>query len=380
VSSLVAAGAAAKGVLALLAMLAVQGTVLALVAVAVTRLTRRMPAVTAAVWLVVLGKLALPWSPALPWSLADVIAWLRHGEAAAAITAAPIGAGAEPAAAAIYPSLGWLALAALWALGTIVVVGRAVIAHRITVAAARQAPLAPAPARALLAELAVAVRVRTPRLAIGGDDTGPHVVGVLRPIIVVPPALFTDEALLRAALLHELAHVRRKDALARIVQIWATAMFFWLPVVRLVARRLDLAREAACDAWALEASSLSRPAYARLLVKMAGLRTAAAPSLSSPRTLDARIAAVLGPPARARIGIFGKLGVLAFAVVAAAGASGSRPRWRRHGVQGRGLRAAGRVAPPGRVWRAPGVHTRRDRCCPARSDPRRAAVLQLRRA
>jgi beta-lactamase regulating signal transducer with metallopeptidase domain len=325
VSGLVAAGATAKGVVSLLAMLAVQGTVLAILALVLVKVARSRPAFGAGVWLVVLAKFAVPWSPAMPWSLSDIVAWLRH-EDVAAIATAPIGVGGTEAAVSIYPAVGWLLLASMWALGTLYVLTRALLAHRSTLAAARRAVDAPADARALLATLAAALRVRAPRLAVGGAETGPHVVGLVRTTIVVPPALLEDHALLRAALLHELAHVRRKDALARLLQIWATAVFFWWPVVRLVGRRLDLSREAACDAWALEASALPRPAYARLLVKMAALRTAAAPALAAPHALDARVAAVLGPPARARTGIVGKAVIVGWAVMALGGARSAAAR------------------------------------------------------
>ena len=318
-TGLVAAGVTAKLAVGTLAMLAVQGTLLAVIALVVLRAARMRPAFGAAVWLVVLAKFALPWGPAMPWSLSDLIAYLRHDEVVTVLTAAPIGVGPEPAVS-LWPSLGWIALASVWALGTVFVLGRALLAYRATLAGARAARLAPDDARALVATLAATLRVRAPRLHVGDAAIGPYVVGLLRPIIVVPPALLDDPALLRAALLHELAHVRRKDAIGRFIQVWATAVFFWWPVVRLIGRRLDLSREAACDAWALEASALPRPAYARLLVKMAGLRTVAATALAAPRSLDARVAAVLGPPARARVGIMGKVAILAWAVMALGGA------------------------------------------------------------
>ncbi len=318
-SGLVATGAVAKLAVGTLGMLAVQGTILALIALVVVRAARMRPAFGAAVWLVVLAKFALPWGPAMPWSLSDLIAYLRHDEVITVVAAAPIGSGPEPIVS-VWPSLGWIALAAVWALGTVVVLGRALLAYRATLAGARAARPAPEDTRALVVELAASLRVRAPRLHIGDAAIGPYVVGLLRPIIVVPPALLDDPALLRAALLHELAHVRRRDAIGRLIQVWATAVFFWWPVVRLIGRRLDLSREAACDAWALEASALPRPAYARLLVKMAGLRTVAATALAAPRSLDARVAAVLGPPSRARIGIVGNIAVLAWAVLALGGA------------------------------------------------------------
>jgi beta-lactamase regulating signal transducer with metallopeptidase domain len=317
----VESGALAKLWLATLAMTAAQGTLLALIAYAVTR-GRLRPAWHAAVWLVVVAKLALPWSPGLPWSLADLIARFSGGggDAPAAIVPAAL----QPAApaASSWSALAWLALAGVWAIGVAIVLGRALAAHRRVTLAARRAPAAPDTARALLAELAAGVRARGPSLVLGGPDQGPHVVGlgVGRTIIVIPPALLERPELLRAALLHELAHVRRHDGLARVVQIVATAMCWFWPVARIAGRRLDLAREAACDAWALEMSSLSRPAYARLLVQMAGLRGVAAPALATPHALDARVAAVLGPPVRARNTRLAKLVLAGVAVLALGGA------------------------------------------------------------
>ncbi len=322
--SLLEAGATAKSVVSTLAMMCAQGTVLALLAFALVRASKardslRRPGLAAAIWLVVLVKFVLPWGPAMPWSLSDLIAYLRHEDVGPTIAMVPTSV-APVVAAPLAPAIGWLVLAAAWATGTAIVLWRSLAAHRVAVLAARRAPEAPAHALTTLSTLAAMLRVRTPRLVIGDAAIGPYVVGLVRAIIVVPPALLDDETLLRAALLHELAHVRRRDALGRWVQVIATSVFFFWPIVRIVGRRLDLAREAACDAWALEASDVPRPAYARLLVRMAALRTAAANGLASPRSLDARVAAVLGPPVRARLSILHKAALLGWTLVALGGA------------------------------------------------------------
>jgi beta-lactamase regulating signal transducer with metallopeptidase domain len=249
----------------------------------------------------------------MPWSLADLFAALRHHhDTAAAVGLTP----AAGHAAVPQASVAWLVLAVAWLAGAVSVLGRALIAQLRVAGAARRAAPAPAHARALLA----AFTHRPPRLVVGAAAVGPHVVGLMRPIIVIPPVLLDDRTVLCAALLHELAHVRRRDALARIVQLVAGAVFFFWPVVRLVNRRLDLSREAACDAWALETSEVPRPAYARLLVRMAQLRAAPAVSLAASCGLDARVAAVLGPPAVARLGAAHWLALAAWIAVALGGA------------------------------------------------------------
>ena len=324
----VTAGAAAKAWLVTLAMMAGQGTLLALVAFALARAGKLRPAWQAAIWLVVMIKLALPWGPAMPFSLSDLIAMFHDH----ATSAPPIVVGTPghtiAAAPQAWPAVGWIALAIIWMLGAAWVVGRAVLAQRATTRAARMAPLAPPHALALLGELSARVRVRVPHLAIGEADIGPHVVGVLRPIVVVPPGLVDDAGLLRAALLHELAHIRRRDVLARFIQIAAGALLWWWPVVRIVNRRLEAAREAACDAWALETSDVPRAAYARLLVRMASLRAGgvAAPALAAHHALDARVAAVLGPPVRARLGWLGRSVLAGWALVALGGARSASAR------------------------------------------------------
>ena len=326
-SNVVHAGMVAKDALSTLGMMAVQGTVLALFAVALVRLGFRSspggsvarPAWRAAIWTIVLVKFALPWGPAMPWSLSDLFASLSTTPAVHAPVVMPMTTGAA-IAPSVWPAIGWLSLAAIWLAGATFVFARAMRAQRAAVRMARSAPPAFGDASLLRSELAAKMRVRRARLVIGDDATGPFVVGLLRPIIVVPPALLADRALLRAALLHELAHVRRFDAIGRAVQLLATSLFFFWPVVRLVGKRLDLAREAACDAWALESSEVSRPAYARLLVNMASLRATAAANLAVRRTLDARVSAVLGPSVRARLGIVHWLALAVFAVIALGGA------------------------------------------------------------
>ena len=76
-TTVIALGAAGKVWLATLAMMAVQGTLLAIVALALTRAGGRLrPAWQAALWLVVIAKFALPWGPGLRFSLSDLIARL----------------------------------------------------------------------------------------------------------------------------------------------------------------------------------------------------------------------------------------------------------------------------------------------------------------
>ena len=314
-------GLAAKAWLATLAMMTVQGTLLALVALVVTRAGGKLrPAWQAAIWLVVTVKFALPWGPGLRGSLSDLIAMLTHHQhAAAPISSLPPALAPLPPVPNVGFAILWLALALAWAAGAAYMIVRAVRAHRRAATAARIAPVAPPFAQRLVATLAAKLGVRTPRLHVGSAAVGPHVLGLVRTTLVVPPALLQQPELLRAALLHELAHVRRRDVLGRIAQVAATSLLWFWPIVRVVGRRLDAARETACDAWALETGEVARPAYARLLVRMAELR-AGAMALAAPHALDARVRAVLDRPSHARIGKIQRIALAGWIVLALGGA------------------------------------------------------------
>jgi beta-lactamase regulating signal transducer with metallopeptidase domain len=319
----------AKSLIVTLGWMAAQGTALALVAYLMTKLVGKLrPAWQAAIWLVVIVKFALPWGPGMRWSLSDLFALLTQSAPPVETVSLPPALAPLPAQPHIITPIFWIAIAAIWLVGAARVIARAVRAHNHTVDAAHTAQLAPAYAQRLAAQLAEQLNVRAPELRIGAADVGPHVIGFIHTTIVVPPALIAADVtsvretntLLRAALLHELAHVRRRDVLGRIAQVIAQALLWFFPIVRIVGRRLDAARETACDAWAIEAGALARPTYARLLVRMAELRAAAAPSMAGPHALDVRVAAILGPSSHARITRTQRTLIAGFAVVALGGA------------------------------------------------------------
>jgi len=96
------------------------------------------------------------------------------------------------------------------------------------------------------------------------------------------PDLHGDE--LDALLAHELAHVRRRDHWVRLVEIAATALFWWYPVTWWARRALRRAEERCCDEWVLRLLPHSAGAYANGLLKSLSFvahRTATLPSLAS---------------------------------------------------------------------------------------------------
>lgn len=108
-----------------------------------------------------------------------------------------------------------------------------------------------------------------PDVRVGASRRGPFVLGFVRPILVLSPSQLTRPSELQTVVVHEVVHLRRGDMFVRYLQwIAGTLLFFW-PVVGWVNRRLDLAREYACDEWALSHGRLSPSQYARCLLDVA---------------------------------------------------------------------------------------------------------------
>jgi beta-lactamase regulating signal transducer with metallopeptidase domain len=305
------------------------GTVLAAAAWVLTRtvLRRARPAAIAALWTVVLVKFAVPFGPAMPYSISDVIEAFRDGGAPAAgavVHAAP----AIVAAPAAAPTPAWLVvLFAAWLAGTVIVAARSIARARRAGRAARALPPANGALAAELAGLARRLRAPLPALRIAPAGAPPHVVGLVAPTIVLPATLAApDRAADRAAVLsHELAHLRRRDPWIGVVQAAVAAVFWWNPVVAFVNRRIAAAREAACDAWAVARGPLPREQYARLLLSFARTPAPVAGAALAARAgaLGARIDAVLARGAAARPGL-GPVGAALLAVWIVVGLGGAR--------------------------------------------------------
>lgn len=97
----------------------------------------------------------------------------------------------------------------------------------------------------------------------------PGVVGIIRPVIVLPDTL--TERLrpeeLQAILEHELCHVRRHDNLWAVLHMLVEAVFWFHPLVWWLGRRLVEERERACDEAVLESGANPR-GYAQGIFKV----------------------------------------------------------------------------------------------------------------
>ena len=126
-------------------------------------------------------------------------------------------------------------------------------------------PIADAAAAAMSIGRHVALR----QASSPGQVTVPFTYGLLRPVIVLPAeATQWPEERLRAALLHEMAHVRRHDWALQVMGHVARALYWFNPLVWVATRRLRAESEAAADDLVL---SVGMPAaeYARHLLDVA---------------------------------------------------------------------------------------------------------------
>lgn len=121
-----------------------------------------------------------------------------------------------------------------------------------------------------LADLLRRYGCRKARIRVSHEVSTPSTVGFLFPVVLLPAALLTalDEDEWSHIVVHELAHVRRYDDWANLVQRILEQVFFYLPAVVWAGRRLEFQRELACDEFAALWCGSGR-AYARCLTRVA---------------------------------------------------------------------------------------------------------------
>ena len=185
----------------------------------------------------------------------------------------------------------------------------------------RTGSAAPVWLESLTAEAAQTLGVRPPRVVVLADAASPMVCALGPPCLLWPMGL--EERLpadgRRAVVLHELAHLRRRDHWVGWLLLAAGCVWWWHPLLAFVRRRLNREAELACDAWVVAAAPEARRAYAEALLEVSQRPSLeAAPVLgaaSGRRELERRLVMIMhgsGPGRlswRALVGI-GALGLL----------------------------------------------------------------------
>lgn len=146
------------------------------------------------------------------------------------------------------------ALPAVWLLGSLSVIGIALLRQRRFQGQFAAWPLADDPKlMPLLHQLAAQVGVATPQVRLTAPGNTPALVGLHQPILLLPgdwASRFTDRSL-RHVLLHELLHIRHRDLFWNWVATAVQALHWFNPLVWFVVNRFQADRELRCDAGAL---------------------------------------------------------------------------------------------------------------------------------
>ncbi len=238
---------------------------------------RLKPRWRCALWLLVLLRLASPWTIPSPVSLFNLVkmpASAPRMEAEPA-TVQTINAAIEDGqgAATTVASSGGGWVAGLWLTGALLVAGCALVnQYTFRRRVIRLRPLTDGPTLSLLEDCKALMGVRTPVALIETETVkSPTLFGFVRPRMLLPTGLlssFTPEEL-RHVFLHELAHIKRLDILTGWVALVLQTVHWFNPLVWLAIYRLRADRELACDALALScARTGEHESYGLTIIKL----------------------------------------------------------------------------------------------------------------
>ncbi len=289
----------------------------------------RWPAFQQGLWALVLLRLILPPSLAQPYGLGTLLGTLGVSQSWSGdeVDGRPSGGAAPPASGSAAPAgatreVGWpVLLGGAWALtagGLMLRDRRRLASYRRLIRSAKrvQDPWA----LDCLGQGRARLGIRRPvHLLATTAGVVPFTLGLVRPVIVVPEAILAAgrRRALATAVSHELAHVARWDYLWLSLEQPLRWLYFFHPVVWLVARRLRSGRERMCDALVVTRGLVSARRYVGGLLDVLelGLRPVAVPSLTTrQRRMVMRIRSIVAVRPESR-----RQSILTFAAVAALG-------------------------------------------------------------
>jgi beta-lactamase regulating signal transducer with metallopeptidase domain len=251
---------------------------------AARRLLRRRlaPGARYALWALLALPLLAPLLPAVPVPFPatqpDAPAQPAPAPAADAgwrVEYGGLGQTVRPAPRVETAPINWrLPAAGAWALGVVVLGVRVLSMHARAVLRTRRArPVVDPDVLHLLDRCRALVRLRrSPRVVVAPPGTGPAVMGLLRPRLLLPadaPASLS-RAELRFVLLHELVHLKRGDLLSEWLLTLLQLAQWFNPVIWLASSRVRADREEACDAAVLSLTGReARHDYGRTILRLA---------------------------------------------------------------------------------------------------------------
>jgi GWxTD domain-containing protein len=172
---------------------------------------------------------------------------------------------------------------AFWLAGVLVFSARLCCGWRFTTRLRSTSHPAPAEWQHTLEAIARRIKTSRPvRLLVSSLVEVPTVIGWLRPVILVPMECLTGLPAehISALLAHEMAHIRRHDYLASILQSTVEAVLFYHPAVWWISGQMRAEREACCDDLAVAACG-DVLTYARALAELESHHLARRPALAA---------------------------------------------------------------------------------------------------
>jgi len=220
----------------------------------------------------------------------------------------------------------WVAwILAAWLCGALVMTARTALQWRVVQALRRSAEPLPAAWVETVAALARSLGIRPPRVALSSACETPLVLGLLRPLVLLPAGLLhgVSPEVIEAALAHELMHLRRLDPWLHAGQVVVEILLFFNPAVWWMSWRMAVEREHACDEAVLRARDQPPLPYARALLELEAWCRRPSPALTlglGGPSLRARVLRLVQPRrirrSRRWAARAGVLGVVALLVVA----------------------------------------------------------------
>jgi HEAT repeat protein/beta-lactamase regulating signal transducer with metallopeptidase domain len=220
---------------------------------------------------------------------------------------APVDSTAPAASASLLDGISWQwMLAVVWLMGATVILARIVVGlvavrwmsrRTQVITDAAWLPIA----REVARDMGVSSRLRFLR---SGRASMPVAAGIFRPAVIMPEAADSwSESRLRVVLLHELAHIKRRDCLTHVLGQAACAFHWFNPLAWLAVKRARTERERACDDLVLACGTRGSD-YADQLLEMArvlrgdrfpALLGGASLAMAHRSQLEGRLIAILDP-------------------------------------------------------------------------------------
>lgn len=150
--------------------------------------------------------------------------------------------------------------------------------------------------------------------------SSPMLVGLMRPILVLPSEAYTPEEL-RMILTHELIHLKRNDILIKTILTAASVVHWFNPAVNLMVKQANKDMEQSCDDYVLNGCDVKeKKFYCNIILNMAVFNNNAAGHVfstnivSSRKNLECRIKGIFDS-SKKKSGITTLIAVILFVII-----------------------------------------------------------------